>query len=131
MMNAQELQSDLNQFTGTEEYHRLSPLHGRLVCTDGVLHLAKNAECFWLIDVIASYQPQCLKDEMLRDYQFWHLNVKDRKGVLRCERDTDDVAITQEIPYTDFPLEHVKIIVARQPQEDGKFLMVAMLPSEY
>jgi hypothetical protein len=60
---------------------------------------------------------------MLQQIQFWKLRVNpDNSAVLTCERDSDDVAITQEIPYTDFPLESVKLYLA-----DG----VLLLPSEY
>ena len=55
--------------------------------------------------------------------QFWKLTVNpDRSAVLICERDSDDVAVTQEIPFTDFPLELVTIYC-----QDG----VLLLPSEY
>jgi len=53
-MNKLELQKGLAGFSGTEAYHRLSPLHGKLVCTDGVKYLADKAGAFWLIDAIAS-----------------------------------------------------------------------------
>lgn len=43
---------------------------------------------------------------MLREIQFWNLQVKpDNSAVLTCERDEDDIALTQEIEYTDFPLK--------------------------
>jgi len=128
-MNATELEGSLDQFIGTEAYHKLSPLHGGLVVTDGVLFLAQEGEAFWLIDAIASHQPEALKDPSLRDYQFWTLEVAANKSaVLTCERDKDDVAIRQEIPFTDFPMDKVRVWV--QPLGDGRH-WVAMLPSEH
>lgn len=52
-------QADLKQFTGTNCYyqHRF----GCFVYTDGVRHVAKSGEAYWLIDTIASYQPRILK----------------------------------------------------------------------
>jgi hypothetical protein len=139
MKTAQEIQNGLAQFYGTEHYHRLSPLHGKLVCTDGVAWLAENAGAFWLIDIIASYQARCMKDEMLRDMQFWTLTVHrpplEKRGnrimaTVICERDTGDVAIKQEIPYTDFPLPEIKFYV--EPGEvGGKMVYVCLLPSEH
>ena len=120
MKPAQEIQDVLDQCTGTSEYHRFSPLSS-LVITDGVKYLANNAGVYWLLDIVASYQNKCNKDEMLRDFQIWTLKVKNGKGKVICERDTDDVAITQKIEYTDFPLPEIKLYC-----ENG----VICLPSE-
>lgn len=125
---SEEFESALHQFTGTGQYHRLS-LHGGLVATDGVAFLAEEASAFWLVDAIASHQPKALKDPMLREHQFWTLDVApDHSAVLKCERDTDDVAIVQRIKYTDFPMAQVKVWV--EPLGDGRH-WVALLPSEH
>jgi hypothetical protein len=90
--------------------------------TDGVRFLAENAGAFWLLDVIASHQPRCRRDPMLRDMQFWTLKVNaDKSAVVTCERDEGDLAFEQRIERTDFPLDGVRVWV-----EGG----VAMLPSE-
>ena len=47
--------ADLNQFTGTECYY--PHWTKKLVYTDGVKFVADVAEAFWLIDLVASYQP--------------------------------------------------------------------------
>ena len=72
---------------------------------------------------------------MLRDMQFWKLVVKGGKGVLTCVADSGyDPAITQNIPFTDFPLDEVEIWVERgsYPSNGGRMVagMVAMLPGE-
>jgi hypothetical protein len=126
-MNAQQLQANLNQFTGTEQYHRFSPFFKNHVITDGVKYLAEQAGAYWLLDAIASYHRTCMKDEMLRDMQFWTLTVKGNKATLICERDTDNVAVKQRIPFTDFPLESIKLYCA--PCDDTNF--VILLPSEH
>jgi hypothetical protein len=113
---------NLHQFTGTENYYR--HLLG-IVYTDGVQYLAQEAGAYWLIDAIASWQidPVILKDWMLQEIQFWKLQVNsDNSAVLSCERDTDDVVLTQDIPFTDFPLESIKLYLNHK---------VLMLPSEY
>ena len=104
---------------GTEKYykHFLGLLY-----TDGVKAVAAVAGCYWLLDIIASYQQQCQKDEKLRDIQFWKLTVRGSKGVVTCDRDEGDTAITQEIPFTDFPMDEFKIWVVNG---------VIILPSEY
>jgi hypothetical protein len=114
-------QSELNQFSGTTQLYK----HWlkQFTYTDGVQYLAQKADAYWLIDAIASHQPPLLHDEMLRDFQIWRLIVnQDKSAKLICERDTDDVVVTQDIPFTDFPIAEVKLfLVAR----------VLMLPSEY
>ncbi len=71
-MNKDALKN-FGQFSmGTENYYRHS-LVPNFLFTDGVKYLAENAECFWLIDIIASYQAMAKKDEALQAMQFWHL----------------------------------------------------------
>jgi len=113
---------NLSHFTGTENYYRHSV---GILYTDGVQYLAKEAGAYWLIDAIASWQldPKVNQDPMLQEIQFWKLEVKpDHTAVLSCERDTDDVAVTQDIPFTDFPLESIRLYLNNK---------VLMLPSEY
>jgi len=126
---AHELHTALDQFSGTEGYHRLSPLHGRLVATDGVKYLCEQAECYWLLDAIASWQHKALRDPKLREMQFWTLQVNDdRTAILTVARDAGDIAFHQDIEFTDFPLPEVKIWVGPGGPSDT---FVAMLPSEY
>lgn len=120
MKLAQEIQDGLAQFYGSENHYKFSPF-SKLVMTEGVKYLCDNAESYWFLDIIVSYQPRCMKDEMLRDFQIWTLRVKDKKGKVTCERDTDNVAITQKIEYTGFPLTEIKLYC-----ENG----VIYLPSE-
>lgn len=125
-----EITEGFAQFCGTEAYTRLSPLHGRLLCTDGVVWLAENADAFWLIDAIASHQPRCMKDEPLREIQFWTLKVAANKSaVLSCKRDEGDIAFTQKIKFTDFPLKEVELWV--EAGLVGVPCMVCLLPSEH
>jgi hypothetical protein len=50
----QEILDIINGAAGTDHYYRFSILTP-LVTTDGVMELALAAECFWLLDVIASH----------------------------------------------------------------------------
>jgi hypothetical protein len=105
----------LQQFTGTEQHFR--HWSGRLLYTDGVKHMAERAGAYWLIDLVASYQSEH------RDvwFQVWDLKAKDRAGVVTMRGDSE-VLVKQELEYTDFPLESLRVFVA-----DG----VLLLPSEY
>jgi hypothetical protein len=128
MMKAEEINANLAQCCGTEDYHK----HWLgFFYTDGVKFLSDNAEAHWLLDIIGSYQPKCRKDNMLRDMQFWTLKVNaDKTATLTCERDSGDVAFRKEIPFTYFPLAEVKIWVELGSVDGENACYVAMLPSE-
>ena len=107
-----EIENELCQFYGSENHYR-HPMSG-LSYTDGVQYVAEACEAYWLLDAIGSYQGKCRKDEMLQDMQFWTLRRsghKDNEFVLICERDKDDEAFRQNISFSDFPLDEIKIWV--------------------
>jgi hypothetical protein len=113
---------ELNQFSGTSQHYK--HFLNQFVYTDGVQYLASEAKAYWLIDAIASHQIPLLKDETLKRFQIWKLvvNLEKKTAKLMCERDVNDVVVTQDIAYTDFPLAEVKLYLATG---------VLMLPSEY
>jgi hypothetical protein len=110
-------QGDLDQFIGTEEYHKYM---AGVVLTDGVKYLAEEGKCFWLIDIVCSYQHTHSKVP----FQLWEMEVKDDKSaVVTMREDTGKKALVmQRIGYTDFPLKSIKLYLI-----DG----VLLLPSEY
>ena len=119
---------DLAQFTGTSKYYRTD--FYPFLFTDGIKYIAENGEAFWLLDAIASWQeePIIKNDTDLNRIQFWRLTVfPDRSAVLDCERDLDDVVISQPIPYTDFPLDQIMVFLCDMGTPYG----VLILPSEY
>ena len=120
MKSSQDIIDILNQATGTDCYHRFSPILGFPVITDGVLALAETAGCFWFLDIIGSYQNNRKLD---KEFQVWVLsvNMAEHSAVARGYSDTV-LIIEQQIPYTDFPLEELKLYLI-----DG----VILLPSEY
>ena len=134
-MSLKDKQAQLIQFTGTDGYIRWSPLFPRMVLTDGAKFVADNggtSGAYWLMDAIASHQPKALKDERLREIQFWKLTVTEKDGrksaVLTCRADSGEKpAITQRIEYTDFDLPEIDLWVG--PMDEKHF--VIMLPSEY
>ncbi|RUT04012.1 hypothetical protein DSM106972_049260 [Dulcicalothrix desertica PCC 7102] len=91
--------------------------------TSGIKYLAEAAECFWLLDAIASHQnPYLLSNPQLQEFQIWRLVVQDKSGILICELDTNQEVMRQEIPYTNFPLPHIKLYLVQK---------VLLLPNEY
>lgn len=119
-MSAEEIQTALAQFTGTEQYFR--HYTGRLVYTDGVRFLADAARCYWFLDLIASWQDRAREDSGLAEFQLWQLTVDTPTAVAICLRDTADEVFRQEIAYTDCPLREIKLYL------EGNVLL---LPSEH
>ncbi len=89
---------------------------------------------YWLIDAIASYfgDPKMdramAQDDRLCSLQFWHLKVRGgQSAVLTMRADSGEKpAITQAIPFTDFPLNSVDVWAGF----DGTFWTL-YLPSEH
>jgi hypothetical protein len=126
--------SQLGGFTGTEKWHKWSPLFPRVVLTDGAKYVAESGGqhgAYWLMDAIASYQPEVQKKRQLRDFQLWTLCVddKDKTAVLTCQEDSDKIpTVIQEIEHTDFDLPEMRMYC--MPTGDGKSYVI-LLPSEY
>jgi hypothetical protein len=120
MKMPQQISSELNQFTGSTILYK----HWLgLKYTEGIKYLADSTNCYWLLDAITSHQTKnFLSNTKLREFQIWHLQVKENSGILICEWDTNQEVLRQDIPYTDFPLADVKIYLVEK---------VLMLPSEY
>lgn len=118
-MNTQELISNLCQFIGTEKYYRIAPRH---VLTDGAKYLAEKARCFWLMDAIATHLPKQYHDY----FAVANLAVNGTSAVLTLDDGNGNVFARQDIAYTDFPLESMKLYCSF----DGEYWAI-MLTSEY
>lgn len=119
-------QEDLNHFTGSDEFYQ-HWLGG--VYTQGVLHMADTGGAHWLIDAI--YSHQLTKEVKAEEFQLWELTKIDQSlyeepqpmAILTMKRDTHEPEIVrQEIPYTDFPLDYIKLYHIDK---------TLLLPSEY
>jgi len=115
------LQNNLEQFTGTEQYYT----HHSLLLTDGAKYLAEKAQCYWLMDVIWSHT-HCEKWLGKEDFIVCTLTVLNSKATVAFDDGNSNILMTQEIPFTDFPLNKIKLYVV----SDGSNFVV-MLPSEY
>lgn len=118
-MNTNELQANLSQFIGTEKYYRITHRH---LLTDGTKYLAENAQCFWLMDAIASHLPKQFHDH----FAVVNLAVKNSSAQLRLDDGNGNVFAQQFIEYTDFQLSELKLYCAF----DGEYWVI-MLTSEY
>ncbi len=119
-MSITQIQECLAQHTGSDIVHKhlLFPIR----YTAGVKHMAELCRAWWLVDAIASYQPRCMKDRMLKEMQFWSLRREKNGWALICYRDEGDEAFRQEIEFSDFPLDSIEIWVCNNTM---------LLPSEY
>jgi len=119
MEDKRELQRIIAGAYGTSAYHEYSNLPFYPVITDGVLAVADAAECFWLLDIIGSYQTH---ERLTWTFQVWILHCSDDgSGVITGYNDTVKV-IEHCLEHIDFPLETIKLYLI-----DG----VLLLPSEY
>lgn len=125
--------ADLGQFTGDIERYRHG-LNPQVIYTPGVKFLAEEAGAYWLIDAIASYfgtstmKNAITLDARLASLQFWRLDVEKDDSALLTARADSDVRpfVSQQIPFTDFPLEYVNVWAGR----DGRHWTL-YLPSEH
>ena len=136
-MDSEQFRNELDQFHGTEKYHR-HVLNPRLVWTDGVLHFARQAKAFWFIDAIAvgvNGNPGPVPNVIPLDDEFAIvlLEVKDRSAMLRLYLDTDEngdyqpafILYEEPIEFTDCPPGTWKFYLERS----GDYV-VLMLPNE-
>ena len=113
-------QSTLTQFTGTERYYRISRKH---LLTDGTKYLAENAECFWMMDAVASHLMEIGTADW---FVVIKTTVKHAKALMVYEDGNGHEHARQEIPYTDFPFAEITLYACW----DGEHWVI-MLPSEY
>jgi hypothetical protein len=86
--------------------------------TDGMQFLAKEANAYWLIDLIGSVQAKLSGEE----FQRWILKLNHGKAEITCDDGNDTQLYSQKIESVDFPFELFKLYVSHN---------VLMLTSEY
>jgi len=121
---------DLDQFHGTENWYRHGLMRNFLY-TDGLKYVAEAGGAYWLIDLIASHQAGIRKraqlDKSIRpEFQVWTLTVNGNTSVAVCDDGDGLIMARQEIEFTDFPLESIKLFCTFDGEQ-----YVLMLPSEY
>lgn len=115
----EELRRELAFFTGSENVYKAYP---HVMITEGVKFLAERAEAFWLIDVVFSYQAdRKVKQEPFQVYEL-NVDLKTKKAKMICTDGNENILRTQNIGFTTFPLESIKLYYT-----DG----VVLLPTEY
>lgn len=119
MKPVSEIKSELQQFHGTTQYYR--HLLGVLF-SDGIKYLADECQCYWLLDLIVSWQAH--RKVYVHEFQVFKLRVneKNRTAVVTIEDGNDNIIQTQKLPFTDFPLDSIDIWYSQN---------VIYLPSEH
>lgn len=138
IMNKQKLLTQLSSFTGTNSYYKTA--YPQILITDGVAFLCENADCFWLIDEIASAilgEPRLNRIANKNQILFWTLEQTHNKhAILKCETDTDHIVYRKIIQFTDFPFEVIgnkqRLYMQLNKNSDGNgYVFIVCLPSEY
>ncbi len=127
METAETIYQNMAYQTGTSQYIQHS-LNKNLVFTDGINQLREDADCHWLIDLIAIQKRE-------EEKQQWKLIVNPDNSALLTMRDmrTGDINFSKVIPLTDFPLPDITLYV-----EEGGYgsmdnwtkCLVLMIPNE-
>lgn len=111
VMTPAQLATDLTHFTGSDNYYFRIAGGIKVNYSQGVRFLQQQAQCYWLVDLIASYQTAKFKSKDYR--QFWKLSVdaNTRQGTLTCDDGNGDIRVTKQVEYTDFPLPEIAICI--------------------
>lgn len=124
MKTVSEIKALLAQFNEIKQTHLWSSLFPDFI-SDGVLCLAREAECFWLLDAIASWQHQAVLTER---HQVWHLDVVGHHAATLVATDASGRVIARQLfGFTDFPMDQITLIAMR-PNDYAP--VVISLPSE-
>lgn len=105
---------------GSEQLHRILTLRNILI-TDGIKEVAEKEECFWFLEIIASYQ--IYKEFKNAEHQVWKLERVEGSEFEVTALDTSgNILAIQKIPLTDFFFRELKVYkkgnVILLPSED-------------
>ena len=117
--------------TGSENWFRCA-VSQSLLYTDGISLLARLAEAYWMIDLVASHQTKKVRQE---PFQLWSLRKlvddPDHMAVAECRTDTGEPTIVeQRIAFTDFPFDDLGESFEWYVEDSGDGRKVVMLKSE-
>jgi hypothetical protein len=123
MITAQEIQTRLNTFHGSQSYFEC--VNPNFLMSEGVNYLVEAAECNWLIESLtlnnigAFGKRPAFLDLKKADNQ-WTLSITDADGKVR---------VTEPVSCCTFPLPEIKLII--EWSELPRNAWVIYLPSEH
>ena len=115
-----ELLAELAQFTGTQGYTRITRRH---LLTDGARYLADHAECYWLMDAVASHLDEIGTQDW---FVLIRLELEGTSATVIYEDGNGHEHARQAIPLMDFPLQQIRLYACWDTEH-----WIIMLPSEY
>ena len=117
---------DLDQFTGSKQWHEFSTLNPQALLSDGALFVAEEGDAFWFYEIVALVQ--AINEEYNQEvFQHWNVKYGEDKAVsIECEDGNNNITYTQVKPNTFFPFRSFDVYAVH---EDDKIKI--MLPGEY
>jgi hypothetical protein len=96
-----EILSELNNFTGTEQYFKASNLYN-LNLTDGINFLRNKLNCYWLIDIVGSVK-HLKKIQENKSFILWRIVVnEDKSFIVRAYSDYENpITLANAKPFTE------------------------------
>ena len=109
-----------------DQYYRYGFFTEGWVCTAGVMNLAEEKSCYWLLDMVASYSasPMLKAADYLKIIKL-ELKAGKTGAVFTIEDEINGVLIKQEIEFTDLQ-ESLKFWAITEGSRT-----VVLLPEEY
>jgi hypothetical protein len=121
MVSKEEVEKELANFTGTENYYKAGLSNLKL--TDGMQYLREALNCYWLTTIVESVQhlPDIAKNS---EFILWAIKVNpDKSFVVTARYDTGTKPLyEQKGEYTDFLFEEYEFYQCGE---------VLLLKSEY
>ncbi|MGZ8220367.1 MAG: DUF6876 family protein [Methylobacter sp.] len=112
------LQIELAQFTGTENYYYLPGLESMLY-TDGVKYFAEQAGAYWFLAIVAT---EVMAFHEQEEFIKIELNVQGSAATLTANDGNGNIFYTRAIEFTDAPEGVWKFYLIEN---------ILLLPSEY
>lgn len=121
-----------------ETYHRISPFAPNWIATSGVMNHCQQHQCFWVLDVLASYAPTLAWRKGADYFLIVTVDVNpDHAAVFTIKQEGRNgehyrVLIRQEIEYTDLSDSLTFWAINESAGDyDPACRTVVLLPEEY
>lgn len=126
------IQALIDGAQGAEDMIRTSALSRMIFHTDSLDAVCREAGAFWFLDVIVSHLPRIVRKYGHRaEFQVWQMTVKkNREARIWCEDGDGNKLVAQIIPYTDFPLESLKVFYEYGSIDGKNPAYIIMLPGD-
>ena len=116
----------LDYHYGTDAYHRTNMFVRKVIHTDGIAALAEEAQCYWLLDILATEFYDALKP-LEPDSYYINIDCKDTKVDITMLDYRSNVIYKRHVGYTDLPSGKLTLKAGWQGKEG---YLVLCLPSE-